>query len=70
MVRGTQGEEEMEEAVPGGSGVAREEAEKERVITTSVSGITTPRSAGDVGRRGDPPDVERHTFKVLFQLKM
>jgi len=60
----------MEETVLGGSGVAQEKAEKERVITPSESGITTPISAGDFGRRGDPPNVERHPPKGLFQLKM
>ena len=63
-------EVEMEEAVLGGSGVAQEETEKEIVITLSESWIATPRSAGDVGRRSDPPDVERNTLEVLFQLKM
>jgi len=39
MVRGTQGDVEMEEAEPGGSGVAQEEAEKESIIAPRESGI-------------------------------
>ena len=39
MVRGTQGDVEMEEAVSGGSGVAQEEAEEESMITPRKSGI-------------------------------
>jgi len=39
LVRGTQGDVEMEEAVLGGSGVAQVEAEKESMITPRESGI-------------------------------
>jgi len=39
MVRGTQGDLEMDEAVPGESGVAQDEAEKESMIAPRESGI-------------------------------
>ena len=56
----------MEEAVPGGSGVAREEAEKERVITPCESGIATPRSARDADGGAIPRTWNASHLKFYF----
>ena len=68
MVRGTQGDVEMEEAVLRGSGVAQEEAEKESMITPRESGIARAVIASD--RRPHPAEgwVETEIQGKKFKL--
>ena len=54
VVRGTQGDLEMEEAALGGSGVAQAEAEKESMITPRESGIARAVTASE--RRSHPAE--------------
>jgi len=68
LVRGTQGDVEMEEAVLGGSGVAQVEAEKESMIAPRESGIARAVIASE--RRPHPAEgwVETETQGKKFEL--
>ena len=68
LVRGTESDEEMEEAVLGGSGGARDETEKESMIAPRESGIARAVIASD--RRPHPAEgwVEMEIGEKKFKL--